>query len=82
MNYLASFVEESLVGTDESDEAAAQAAALMNTIMKLLNTLKNSFKNMNLYKGSDELYTTTTTIFAEPDVSFEYFRYSNGKTLI
>ena len=83
MYYLASLVEQSLVADDETDETAAQVAVLMNTIMKLLGTLKNSFKNMKLYKGSDELYNNFyNTLSVEPDVSFEYFRYNNGKTLI
>lgn len=84
MNYLARQVEYQI----EAVEDAALAAALMNTIMNLLNTLKNSFKNMELYKGSDDSLFTSDPIqnfynsrFAEPDVSFEYFRYSNGKTL-
>ena len=87
MNELASLAEQSLEADDEIDESAAQVAALMNTIMKLLGTLKNSFKNMKLYKGSDELITNSNAIynsiqFVEPDVTFEYFRYNNGKTLI
>merc|ERR1712228_148325 len=79
MNDLASFIEQSLAGTDETDETAAQAASLINTIQKLLGTLKNSFKNMKLYKGSDEVdLDLSGSRFVEPDASFEYFRYSNG----
>ena len=58
---------------------------IMEIILNLLD--KKTFKNMSLYKGTDD-YTIIETaiegkvyeyIFAQPDVSYEYFRFDNGK---
>ena len=58
---------------------------IMEIILNLLD--KKTFKNMSLYKGTDDYTIIETTIegkateyiFAQPDVSYEYFRFDNGK---
>ena len=62
------------------DLDAENAATLMDILLKLFNTLKNSFKDISLYRGTTE-FESQTTNYKEPDVSFEFFRYTNGKTL-
>merc|ERR1711862_653637 len=47
MNYIIGLAQES-IGTLNPEDAAT----LMDILMKLLNTLKNSFKYMSLYKGT------------------------------
>ena len=69
-------------------ELAEQYNGKFETIMEIILNLldKKTFKNMSLYKGTDH-YTITETIleqvneyiFAQPDVSYEYFRFDNGK---
>ena len=72
---IATFAQEQI---DDMD--ASTAATLMDILLKLFNTLKNSFKDISLYRGTTE-FESQTTNYKEPDVSFEYFRYTNGKTL-
>ena len=65
--------------TDNVD--AEDAETLKYILMKFLDTIKkSSFKNVSLYRGTDA-FESQNTNYMEPDVSFEYFQYENGKSL-
>ena len=76
MNYIIGLAQESIDALN-----AEEAATLMDILMKLLDPKNSSFKNISLYRGTDAFESQfSMTNYKEPDVSFEYFQYENGKT--
>ena len=76
MNSIDALFQESL-----NSLPAEEAAALMDILMKLLKTLVTPFKNVSLFRGMDgfESPNIDSIHYPEPDVSFQYLRYENGK---
>ena len=76
MNSIDALFQESL-----NSLPAEEAAALMDILMKLLKTLVTPFKNVSLFRGMDGFASPNINYihYTEPDVSFQYLRYENGK---
>lgn len=76
MNSIDALFQESL-----NSLPAEEAAALMDILMKLLKTLVTPFKNVSLFRGMDGFESPNINYihYTEPDVSFQYLRYENGK---
>ena len=76
MNSIDALFQESLENLTAED-----AAALMDILIKLFKTLVNPFKNVSLYRGMDGFESPNINYvhYTEPDVSYAYLRYENGK---